>query len=107
MLRFPETHRQAREIRRAEGCRLAYRRSRNRDLQNVRLKLQEGIVRGGSAIDAKFVEEGESRITRALHGEEYNSHNTTRLDVEGMKKLLLRLEFMQKVARGEPALLEG
>lgn len=56
---------------------------------------------------AKFVEEGESRITRALHGEEYNSHNTTRLDVEGMKKLLLRLEFMQKVARGEPAVLEG
>jgi UDP-glucose 4-epimerase len=56
---------------------------------------------------AKFVEEGESRITRALHGEEYNSHNTTRLDVEGMKKLLLKLEFMQKVARGEPAVLEG
>ncbi|VTU17394.1 UDP-glucose 4-epimerase [Variovorax sp. PBL-H6] len=56
---------------------------------------------------AKFVEEGESRITRALHGEEYNSHNTTRLDVEGMKQLLLRLDFMQKVARGEPAVLEG
>lgn len=56
---------------------------------------------------AKFVEEGESRITRALHGEEYNSHNTTRLDVEGMKKLLLKLEFMQKVTRGEPAVLEG
>jgi UDP-N-acetylglucosamine 4,6-dehydratase len=56
---------------------------------------------------AKFVEEGESRITRALHGEEYNSHNTTRLDVEGMKQLLLRLEFMQKVARGESAVLEG
>ena len=56
---------------------------------------------------AKFVEEGESRITRALHGEEYNSHNTTRLDVEGMKKLLLKLEFMQKVARGEHAILEG
>ncbi|VTU15171.1 polysaccharide biosynthesis protein [Variovorax sp. RA8] len=56
---------------------------------------------------AKFVEQGESRITRALHGEEYNSHNTTRLDVEGMKQLLLRLEFMQKVARGEPAVLEG
>ena len=33
---------------------------------------------------AKFVEEGEQRITQALHGEEYNSHNTTRLDVEGL-----------------------
>ncbi|MDN8612824.1 polysaccharide biosynthesis protein [Variovorax ginsengisoli] len=56
---------------------------------------------------AKFVEEGESRITRALHGEEYNSHNTTRLDVEGMKNLLLKLDFMQKITRGEPAVLEG
>jgi UDP-N-acetylglucosamine 4,6-dehydratase len=55
---------------------------------------------------AKFVEEGESRITRALHGEEYNSHNTTRLDVEGMKTLLLKLNFMQRVSRGEHAALE-
>ncbi|KZE32428.1 polysaccharide biosynthesis protein [Crenobacter luteus] len=50
---------------------------------------------------AKFVEQGEDRITQALHGEEYNSHNTTRLDVEGMKKLLLKLDFMQKLALGE------
>lgn len=55
---------------------------------------------------AKFVEEGESRITQAIHGEEYNSHNTTRLDVEGMKKLLLKLDFMQKIARGEHVSLE-
>ena len=52
---------------------------------------------------AKFVEEGEQRITQALHGEEYNSHNTTRLDVEGMKQLLLKLDFMQRIVRGEPA----
>ena len=44
---------------------------------------------------SKFVEEGEQRLTQALHGEEYNSHNTRRLDVEGMKDLLLRLHFMQ------------
>jgi UDP-glucose 4-epimerase len=56
---------------------------------------------------AKFVDEGESRITRALHGEEYNSHNTTRLDVEMMKGLLLKLDFMQKIARGEHAVPEG
>jgi UDP-N-acetylglucosamine 4,6-dehydratase/5-epimerase len=55
----------------------------------------------------KFVDAGETRITHALHGEEYNSHNTTRLDVDGMMKLLLRLEFMQKIVRGEPAVLEG
>ena len=49
---------------------------------------------------AKFVEQGEPRIS---HGEEYNSHNTRRLDVEGMKRLLLELDFMQRIARGEPA----
>ena len=50
---------------------------------------------------AKFVEQGEPRIS---HGEEYNSHNTRRLDVEGMKRLLLELDFMQRIARGEPAM---
>jgi UDP-N-acetylglucosamine 4,6-dehydratase len=49
---------------------------------------------------AKFVELGEQKITTA---EEYNSHNTRRLDVDGMKKLLLKLEFMQRIARGESA----
>ena len=44
---------------------------------------------------SKFVEQGEQRLTQALHGEEYNSHNTRRLDIEGMKDLLLRLHFMQ------------
>lgn len=46
----------------------------------------------------KFVEQGEEKITIA---EDYNSHNTERLDVEGMKKLLLRLSFMQAIERGE------
>jgi len=48
----------------------------------------------------KFVEQGETRISFA---EDYNSHNTNRLDVDGMKKLLLRLSFMQAIARGEHA----
>lgn len=55
---------------------------------------------------AKFVEEGEQRITQSTHGEDYNSHNTTRLDVAGMKALLLKLEFMQRIARGEHAVAE-
>lgn len=42
---------------------------------------------------AKFYSEGEERITHALHGDEYNSHNTERLDVEGMTQLLLKLPF--------------
>lgn len=48
----------------------------------------------------KFVEEGEPKISVS---EDYNSHNTERLDVEGMKQLLLRLRFMQAIVRGENA----
>ncbi|MCM2295582.1 polysaccharide biosynthesis protein [Rhodoferax sp.] len=55
---------------------------------------------------AKFVEEGEQRLTQTAHGEDYNSHNTTRLDVAGMKALLLKLDFMQRIARGEHAVAE-
>ena len=52
---------------------------------------------------AKFVEHGDQKRTQTAHGEDYNSHNTQRLDLEGMKQLLLKLEFMQRVARGENA----
>lgn len=55
---------------------------------------------------AKFVDQGEQRLTQTAHGEDYNSHNTTRLDVEGMKQLLLKLDFMQRIARGEHAVAE-
>ncbi len=54
----------------------------------------------------KFVEQGEQRLTQALHAEEYTSHNTHRLDVEGMKALLLKLDFMQSIANGLPAVAE-
>ena len=46
----------------------------------------------------KFVDEGEIKISIA---EDYNSHNTNRLEIEGMKRLLLKLEFMQKITIGE------
>jgi UDP-N-acetylglucosamine 4,6-dehydratase len=49
---------------------------------------------------AKFFEQGERRITLS---EEYSSHNTRRLDVAGMKQLLLKVEFIQRIARGEAA----
>jgi UDP-N-acetylglucosamine 4,6-dehydratase/5-epimerase len=55
---------------------------------------------------AKFVDEGEERLTASSHGQTYDSHNTTRLDVEGMKTLLLKLNFMQRVVRGEHVLAE-
>lgn len=52
----------------------------------------------------KFVEQGEARISEA---EDYNSHNTERLDVAGMKALLMKLPFMQAIARGEPVMPEA
>ena len=47
---------------------------------------------------SKFVETGEVKISQA---EDYNSHNTIRLDLKGMQKLLMKLRFMQGVVRGE------
>jgi UDP-glucose 4-epimerase len=52
---------------------------------------------------SKFVEQGEEKIS---HMEDYNSHNTERLDVEGMQRLLLKLEFMKAIQRGEHAVAE-
>ena len=48
----------------------------------------------------KFVEQGETRISE---GVDYNSHNTTRLDVDGMKALLMKLRFIQAIKNGEQA----
>jgi len=41
----------------------------------------------------KFFVEGEDSISKA---EDYNSHNTGQLDIEGMKKLLLKLDIIQE-----------
>ncbi|HRA30074.1 MAG TPA: polysaccharide biosynthesis protein, partial [Acinetobacter johnsonii] len=46
----------------------------------------------------KYVEEGDLQITEF---EDYNSHNTTRLDVEGMQKLLLKLGFVRALTQGQ------
>ena len=55
---------------------------------------------------SKFVDEGEAKLTETTHGEDYNSHNTTRLDVGGMKRLLLKLDFIRRIAAGERVLAE-
>jgi len=46
----------------------------------------------------KYVEQGDLKITEI---EDYNSHNTTRLDIEGMKKLLLKLNFIRALTQGQ------
>lgn len=52
---------------------------------------------------AKYFEKGERRITEAV---DYNSHNTHRLDVEGMNDLLLKLRFVQAILCGESVATE-
>ena len=47
---------------------------------------------------AKYIEHGQEKISRT---EDYNSHNTERLDVAGMHKLLMKLTFMPAIQRGE------
>ena len=51
----------------------------------------------------KYVEQGETRIS---HSEDYNSHNTARLDIPGMQQLLQKLGFIRAIQRGEHAIPE-
>ena len=46
----------------------------------------------------KFVESGEVKISNS---EDYNSHNTMRLDVVGMKELLMKIPLMQDIANNK------
>jgi UDP-glucose 4-epimerase len=46
----------------------------------------------------KFFEQGEVKISEAP---DYNSHNTTQLDVDGMKALLMKLRFMKELTQGQ------
>lgn len=45
----------------------------------------------------KFIDQGEAKISKS---EDYNSHNTERLDLEGCKKLLLKLDFIKALTEG-------
>jgi len=47
---------------------------------------------------ASYFTEGEAQVS-FLH--DYNSHNTRRLDVDGMIDLLLKLECVQRAVQGE------
>ncbi|CDH21001.1 UDP-glucose 4-epimerase [Xenorhabdus bovienii str. kraussei Quebec] len=52
----------------------------------------------------KYFEQG-NKIINELN--DYNSHNTQRLDIDGMKKLLLKLEFIKENIHGESAITEA
>lgn len=45
----------------------------------------------------KFIEQGEVKISKS---EDYNSHNTKRLNVQEVKKLLLKLDFIRALHEG-------
>jgi UDP-glucose 4-epimerase len=47
---------------------------------------------------SRYFVEGEQEIAEL---EDYHSHNTRRLDVEGMCQVLLKLEIIQRALRGE------
>lgn len=53
---------------------------------------------------SKFFEEGDADLSKV---EDYNSHNTERLDVEGMKQLLRKLDFMREIESGNIIVPEG
>jgi UDP-N-acetylglucosamine 4,6-dehydratase/5-epimerase len=53
---------------------------------------------------SKFFEEGDSDLSKI---EDYNSHNTERLDVDGMIKLLRKLDFMREIESGNIIIPEG
>jgi UDP-glucose 4-epimerase len=52
----------------------------------------------------KFVEEGEQKISKL---DDYNSHNTERLDKDGMKRLLMKLDFVRAIVDGETPVLDA
>tara|TARA_B110000879_G_scaffold88807_1_gene122123 strand:- start:562 stop:1596 length:1035 start_codon:yes stop_codon:yes gene_type:complete len=53
---------------------------------------------------SQYTEVGESDLSKI---EDYNSHNTRRLDVEGMESLLLKLDFMRDLKAGNLNVPEG
>ena len=53
---------------------------------------------------SKYNDEGEGDLSKV---EDYNSHNTVRLDVDGMVKLLHKLDFIGDIASGSTVVPEG
>ncbi|OIQ25318.1 polysaccharide biosynthesis protein [uncultured Vibrio sp.] len=53
---------------------------------------------------SKYFEEGDEDLSLI---EDYNSHNTERLDVDGMKALLRKLDFVREIESGNIEIPEG
>lgn len=48
---------------------------------------------------SKYVEEGKVLLTNTTHGEDYNSNNTKRLNIEEMKLLLMKLDIVRNIIK--------
>lgn len=53
---------------------------------------------------SKYFEKGEKDLSEVV---DYNSNNTVRLDVEGMKELLRKLDFIREIESGKIIIPEG
>ncbi|EKO3596903.1 TPA: polysaccharide biosynthesis protein [Vibrio metschnikovii] len=53
---------------------------------------------------SKYFEEGQKDLSSVV---DYNSHNTDRLDVDGMKQLLRKLDFIREIEAGNIIVPEG
>jgi len=53
---------------------------------------------------SKYLDQGERDLSKV---EDYNSHNTERLDVDGMVKLLHKLDFIREISSGSTVVPEG
>ena len=55
---------------------------------------------------SKYVDQGELKRSRAIHGHDFNSHNTKRFNCDEMKHLLMNLDFMKKIVLGDPGAID-
>jgi UDP-N-acetylglucosamine 4,6-dehydratase/5-epimerase len=62
------------------------------------------IAEGRDLNYGKFVEQGEQKIADC---EDYNSHNTERLDVAGIQSMLMELDYIRGIVRGEQSVGKG
>lgn len=53
---------------------------------------------------SKYYEHGDKNLSLV---EDYNSHNTQQLDIEGMKTLLRKLDFIREIENGHLFIPEG
>ena len=52
---------------------------------------------GGGLLHDRYVDRGDEQLTQKSEGEEYNSTNTSQLNVKQMKEMLLKLDQFKEI----------